>query len=59
VFVTITDIFQLKYIGLKCSRVFCVLVYTVIDLMFCVFRAVYKFDFRLAVKATSGKEVIQ
>jgi len=38
----VTDVFQLKYIGIKCSCVLCVRDNTVIFVVFCVIRACYK-----------------
>jgi len=52
-FLPVADLFQLKHIRLKCSRL-CAF-YTVISVVLYVVRAAYKFDFRLATNETNMK----
>jgi hypothetical protein len=46
---SITDLLQLKYTGLKCSRVLCVRDVQLFCVVFCVVRALHKFDFRVVI----------
>jgi len=52
---TVTDVFQLKYTGLKCSRVLCVRDKQLFSVVFYVVTAVHKFDFRLVMYETPNE----